>query len=194
MSGRVFPTPMRCGVPGFLLAAVASLFCATPTISADDSPPKSARPGAATESAHAPQPRIQQLIHDLGSPQYTARRAAANELRQIGAEAFDLLYAATDDTDPEVAASANYLLRQIPIRWLQPDDAPDVRSKMRQYGQETETARLLRVQQLARLSRNVAAGVLCRIARYDRSPLISRSAALAIIRPAEKSKSEPSVE
>src|SRR3954470_2951320 len=31
--------------------------------------------------------RIDQLIHDLGSPQFPIRRAAAHELRQIGAEA-----------------------------------------------------------------------------------------------------------
>jgi hypothetical protein len=56
--------------------------------------------------------RIEKLIDELGHPRFTVRRAAANELRRIGPEAFDLLHAATAHTDPEVAASARYLLRQ----------------------------------------------------------------------------------
>jgi tetratricopeptide (TPR) repeat protein len=130
--------------------------------------------------------RIRHLIRDLGSPQYTTRRSAANELRQIGAEAFDLLYAATDDADPEIAASANYLLRQIPVRWIQPDDSNSVRNVMRNYAQETETARLASVDKLDRLADEGGNAALCRIARYDRSPVVSRSAAMAVIRPDEK--------
>ena len=116
------------------------------------------------------QERIQKLIRELGSPRYSARRAAASELRQIGPEAFDPLHAATEDADPEIAASANYLLRQIAVRWVQTDDPAAVRRLLRQYGQEAEAARLQRVEQLARLPQNGGVAALCRIARFDRSP------------------------
>jgi len=135
------------------------------------------------------QQRIQQLIRDLGSPRYTERRAAAKNLRQIGAEAFDLLHAATDDSDPEIAASANYLLRQIDVRWIQPDDSSAVRAVLRQYGQESEAARLQKVEELGNLSDATGVAALCRIARFDRAPVVSRAAAIEIIRPNETSAS-----
>lgn len=183
-----------CWLP---VAVLASCFLSVSVASADEHPGKPSSDDAvssATSGAQQPPAgknpstadRIQHLIRDLGSPQYTTRRSAANELRQIGAEAFDLLYAASDDADPEIAASANYLLRQIPVRWVQPDDSNAVRNVMRNYAQETETARLASVDKLDRLSDDGGNAALCRIARYDRSPLVSRSAAMAVIRPDEK--------
>ncbi len=146
------------------------------------------------QSANARQERIQKRIRELGSPRYAARRAAASELRQIGAEAFDSLHAATEDSDPEIAASASYLLRQIAVRWTQPDDPAAVRAVLRQYGQEAEAARLQRVEQLAELPQNGGLSALCRIARFDRSPVVSRTAALAIIRPKDTSLSRTPID
>ena len=134
---------------------------------------------------------IDDLIRQLGNPRYTVRRAAASELRQIGPEAFDSLHAATDDADPEVAASARYLLRQIAVRWVQNDDSPAVRALLRDFDGRSDESRLSRVQDLARLSNGEGLAGLCRIARFDRSPLVSRRAALALIRPAEHSASPP---
>jgi len=143
----------------------------------------------ALEGTHpAAHPRFRKLA--LHGP----RRAAGTELRQIGSDAFDLLDAATDNSDPEVAASATYLLRQIPVRWVQADDHPLVRAQMRNYGQETEARRLRRVEDLDRLSNGKGIAALSRIARYDRSSLISRTAAMAIIRPAEKSTEQPHID
>ncbi|HEX5471183.1 MAG TPA: tetratricopeptide repeat protein [Lacipirellulaceae bacterium] len=140
----------------------------------------------ANASARPTSEDIQRLVRELGSAQYTTRRAAATELRQMGSEAFDVLFAATDDADPEVAASANYLLKQIPVRWVQPNDPTEVRVAMRQFAQETETVRTQRVDQLDNLEGGAGAAALCRIARFDRSPLVARKAALAIIEPDEK--------
>lgn len=133
------------------------------------------------------EPRVERLVRQLGSPRYTLRRAAANELRQIGPAAFDQLYGATDDTDPEIAASARYLLQQIPIHWTHSDDSPQVRRTMRGYGNRADEDRLLVVEVLSRLSDGQGIAALCRIARFERSPLVSRTAALAIIRPDEQS-------
>ena len=90
--------------------------------------------------------RIQALIRQLGHPRFTVRRSAASELRQIGAEAFDLLHAATDDSDPEVAASARYLLRQIAVRWVHSDDSAAVRALLRDYGQQRDELRVARLE------------------------------------------------
>ena len=43
-------------------------------------------------------------------------------------------HAASSDTDPEVAASARYLLRQITVRWVRSDDPPAVRRLLIDYG------------------------------------------------------------
>src|SRR5690349_15332174 len=188
-----------------LLAAV--VICVLPALTAlsDERPAKPAgagiakagspqKAGTAIEAEKPTKEHIQQLIRDLGSSQYTARRAAATELRQIGAEAYDLLDAATDSADPEVAASANYLLMQIPIRWVQADDHPLVRAAMRNYGQEPEARRLRRVEDLDRLSGGKGVSALCRIARFDHSLLVSKKAAMAIIRPAEKSNEQTHID
>jgi tetratricopeptide (TPR) repeat protein len=138
--------------------------------------------------------RISALIKQLGDPRYTTRRAAATELRQIGPEAFDLLHAATTSSDPEVAASSRYLLRQIAVRWIQSDDSPAVRAVLRDYDQKPDNGRLASVQELAQLADGEGIAGLCRIARFDRSPVVSRTAALAIIRPAMRTASPARVD
>jgi tetratricopeptide (TPR) repeat protein len=162
---------------------------------ADDREPRTAdsRPDSADndpgDKASTGQPiskeRIAELIRQLGSPQFAMRRAAAIELRQIGAEAFDMLNAATDDADLEVASSARYLLRQITVRWVRGEDSAVVRGLLQDYGNRPDETRLEQVETLARLANGDGVAALCRIARFDRSPVVSRSAALEIIRPRE---------
>jgi tetratricopeptide (TPR) repeat protein len=157
------------------------------TVAADASS-KSDR--AAGDAASSEQPatneRIQALIRQLGHARFTIRRSAATELRQIGAEAFDLLNAASNDSDPEVAASARYLLREITVRWVHSGDSAAVRAQLRDYGQQPDERRVARLEGLAKLPNSEGIGALCRIARFDRSPVVSRQAALAIIRPDER--------
>ena len=149
------------------------------------SPPEATVDGgkAPAERPYAIKPKIETLIRQLGSTRYSARRAAANELRQIGPEAFDLLHAASDDSDPEVAASARYLLRQIQVHWIASDDSAAVRRLLKDYGDHSEKVRLKQIDDLAKLRKGEGSAALCRIARFDRSPLLSRVAALAVIRP-----------
>src|SRR4051812_23309706 len=177
-----------CGISSLARADEASIAVAKPAAAAGN--PGS---GASTQPTSQRQ-RVDQLIRDLGSPRYPARRSAANELRQIGAEAFDALHAATENSDPEIAASANYLLRQISVHWVQPEDAPTVRAILRQYGQEADGIRLQRIEQLGRLPQGAGIAALCRITRYDRSPLVSRTAALAVIRPKDATAARPRID
>jgi hypothetical protein len=138
---------------------------------------------ASDSAAVASKEQIDALIRDLGSPAFTKRRAAANELRRIGADAFDALFSATESPDPEIAASAYYLLRQISVRWVQNEDPASVRRILRNFGDSPDEVRESDVLQLGMLPKREGLAALCRIARYDRSPLVSRKAALAIIRP-----------
>jgi len=173
-SGRADDQPSR--VPAAAGIAATQRSAANPSLS------------SANQSATAKK-HIDDLIRQLGNPRFTVRRAAASELRQIGPEAFDALHAATGDADPEVAASARYLLRQITVRWVQNDDSPAVRALLREFDGRSDESRLSRVQDLANLANGEGLAALCRIAHFDRSPLVSRRAALAIIRPAEHAAS-----
>ena len=130
--------------------------------------------------------RIDDLIRQLGSPRFTVRRTAATELDKIGPEAFDQLYAATDSADPEIAASARYLLRQITVRWTRSDDSAKVRQIFRNYGEQDDEEHKRALLQLSDLPEGEGIAGLCRIARFDRSPLISRLAAVAVIMPADR--------
>jgi tetratricopeptide (TPR) repeat protein len=146
-------------------------------------------PLSADDQPDAAKRQIQQLIRQLGDTHFATRRAAAAELRQIGAEAFDQLHEATTDSDLEIAASARYLLRRISVRWMQSTDSPAVRNLLRDYDRQPDNVRLRRVDDLSDLANGEGVAGLCRIARFDRSPIVSRMAALAIIRPEEEADS-----
>ncbi len=153
--------------------------------SGGSSPPLLAADQPPAEQDATPE-RIDQLITQLGSSRYTVRRAAANSLRQIGAEAFDRVQQATDHADPEISASARYLLRKISIRWTSADDPPAVRRLLKNYGSRDKEQRLLILRRLAAFANGHGIASLCRIARFDRSPRLSRLAALKIIEPGGK--------
>jgi tetratricopeptide (TPR) repeat protein len=175
-----------CAAARWVVALVLlflSSTCALVSATAADN--EKAAPGTTTPpvSSKGSRDDVQALIRELGSPRYTARRAAANELRRIGADAFDALFVATEDPDPEVAASAHYLLREIKVRWVENDDPAVVRRLLRGYGEASDEVRLAAVGELSKLAQHEGLAALCRIVRYDRSPLVSRTAALAVIRP-----------
>ena len=64
--------------------------------------PRSPPPKSPSELGrpHSFDARLDDLIQQLGSTQFTVRRSAAGEIRKIGPEAFDRLHAATEDADP----------------------------------------------------------------------------------------------
>lgn len=193
---QLLPHRPRITALGLLFfTALLSLWPAT--LQAAEAVVPSASTAATSAASLTPPPadseHIAQLIQQLGDGRFSVRRTASNELRQIGAEAFDQLHAATESTDPEIAASANYLLRQISIRWVRNDDPPALRSLMRDFGRLSENNRLRRLEQITVLEDGQGIAGLCRIARYDRSPLVSRLAALEVIEP-DDDKQNPPVE
>ena len=164
---------------GAIVLAVAVQAILLGDVRAADSKPAAKQQAA--PSADSLESRLDELIEQLGSPQYSARLAAANEIRKIGPEAFDRLHLATENPDPEIAASANYLLRQIAVRWTRSDDSATVRRLMRGYNNRDDGGRQRVIQGLAALPDGEGVAALCRVARFDRTPLLSRLSAMAIV-------------
>ncbi len=121
--------------------------------------------------------RTPALVAQLGSEKYAERRAAQQELAEIGLVAFDLLLAAREDADPEVAATAQRLLKQMTVRWPRPADSPQVRDLLDLYGRLDEDERAEVIAGLAVLEDREGLAALCRIARFD---LSDRVASLAV--------------
>lgn len=141
---------------------------------------------ATPEQAIAPAPfpereRVAALINQLGKSRYVVRRAAEQELLEIGMAAFDQIDAASKSVDPEIAANCQYLLSQMTVRWTRRDDPPQVAILLEDYAELEDMYRVNAVRQLATLPENMGIAPLCRICRYDRSDIVSQEAALALI-------------
>jgi tetratricopeptide (TPR) repeat protein len=175
-SPRLKPCLIAC------IALLAFALTAGHALAADKAALKSASAAAASPlPAAALDARLDELIEQLGSPQFTVRRSAANEIRKIGPEAFDRLHAATENSDPEIAASASYLLRQIAVRWTRSDDTAAVRRLMRGFSDQEDAERQRNIHSLAEMPGGEGVPALCRVARFDREPRLSRLAAMSII-------------
>ena len=124
---------------------------------------------------------IQTLISQLGDPSYLSRQRAESQLLDLGMVAFPQLQAATENADLEISSRAKYLLSQIRIEWTRPSDSVAVRAIMTRYGDLSPEFRKQKIVQLAQLDDEEGFGALCRIARFDVSPEVTRAAALAIL-------------
>jgi tetratricopeptide (TPR) repeat protein len=125
--------------------------------------------------------RIAELIAQLGDEEYAARQRAQEALIKIGFDAFDALTAAEQSDDPEIALQASYLVRLIRVDWTSEDDPSAIQAILKDYETQSEERRLLRIKQLAELPDELGLEWLCRIVRFEESPVLSKQAALAII-------------
>ncbi|HEV2973246.1 MAG TPA: hypothetical protein VGY55_24985 [Pirellulales bacterium] len=129
--------------------------------------------------------RISILIRQLGDEQYSVRQQAQEELARLGAEAFDQLVAAEQNDDVEIASRAAYLVRLIRIDWVHDSDSPQVKELLKDYDDQPDDARWQRMQQLAESPRDVGLEPLCRLIRFERSPLLSKQGAILVLRQPE---------
>jgi tetratricopeptide (TPR) repeat protein len=125
---------------------------------------------------------VKKLIAELGSDEYAVRRRAEEQLIRLGPEAFDELKAAEDSDDLEIADRVRYIVQRMRVQWIHPEDAPDVRRLLTRYGDLSEDNRGERITKLAALPDGGGLAALCRIARYDASPMAARRAALAMLK------------
>jgi tetratricopeptide (TPR) repeat protein len=125
--------------------------------------------------------RIGVLIQHLGDKEYAVRQRAHQELARLGFAAFDALSDAEQSDDIEIATQARYLVRLIRADWTNDNAPPQVRQLLRNYDVQNEAARLACMKSLLDLPNDSGLEWLCRLVRFEQSPVLSKQAALLII-------------
>jgi Tfp pilus assembly protein PilF len=139
-------------------------------------------PAAKAESAEQElDARIQSLIQQLGAAQYATRERAQAELRRLGLTAFDALYEAQKHDDIEISLRAQYLVRSLTVDWAHEDDPIEVKGILRNYGEKDIKQRRSLMDELRKLPDGAGVPALARLARFERSPELSKRAALLIM-------------
>lgn len=139
-------------------------------------------PGADTPpAAEALQQQASNLIRQLGDDDFATREAAEAKLVQMGLEVFDVLHAAQNNNDPEIALRARHLVRSMSVRWFADDDPPEVVKILRGYGDQTDDERKSRMVRLAALPQQEGVVALCRLARFETVDVLSKYAALLVL-------------
>jgi tetratricopeptide (TPR) repeat protein len=125
--------------------------------------------------------RIAGLIQHLGDKDYPVRQRAQQELARLGFVAFDALSDAEQSDDIEIATQAKYLVRLIRADWTNDNAPPQVKQLLRNYDFQNETSRLACMKSLVDLPGDSGLEWLCRLVRFEQSPVLSKQAALLII-------------
>jgi tetratricopeptide (TPR) repeat protein len=136
---------------------------------------------AAGAEGDAAQQKITRLIEQLGDSQFAVRQRAQQELIKLGFDAFDALSDAENNDDPEIAMQAAYLVRLVRAEWTREGDPRQIQQILKDYDIQPEDRRLLRIKQLAELPGDEGLDWICRLVRFEKSPLLSKQSALAII-------------
>jgi tetratricopeptide (TPR) repeat protein len=131
--------------------------------------------------AEAPQQSVDELIQQLGSDQYAQRRRAEEELMRLGPSIHDQLKLAEQNDDLEIAERAKYILQSMRVEWIQPQDSQEVRRALSRFGDLSADEKESRIRVLSELPKGQGLPALCRIARLDHVPKISRKAAIALL-------------
>jgi tetratricopeptide (TPR) repeat protein len=131
-----------------------------------------------TEQTHQ---RIERLIEQLGHEDYLVRERAQAELAELSFEAFDALSAATTHEDLEIAARARYLLRLMRVQWTTESDPPEVKKLLAGYELLDRKTKLSRIRSLAGVAQGQGIPALCRLVRYEKSPVLSKRAAMELL-------------
>ncbi len=125
--------------------------------------------------------QIALLIEQLGDRQFAVRQRAQQQLMKLGFDAFDALVEAENHEDPEVAMQAGYLVRQIRSGWTQESDPRPIQEILKNYELQNDDERLAKIKELAALPDDGGLKWLCRLVRFEKSPQLSKQAALAIM-------------
>ena len=154
------------------VAMLISLFCA-PVWSQVTSESK----GSADELGG----HIASLIEQLSDPNYSRRLRAQADLERIGVLALDQLHAASFHPDPQIAATARYVVQSHQFSWSWDTDPVSVRQILTQYG-AADSDKSVFIDQLQRLEHDEGFGALCRLVRYETKSGLAKRAALLLMR------------
>ena len=136
---------------------------------------------ALPQSKSALRQRIDGLVEKLGDDDYHVRRAAQEQLARLGFGAFDALSEAEHHKDAEVAARARYLLRLLQVDFVDKNDSPRVKKILERYRSRSTPDKIKKMRALADLPKGEGLAALCRLVRFQRSLLLSKHAAAAIL-------------
>ncbi len=138
--------------------------------------------GRDPESLESTERTIARLIGELGADEFVRREEAQQRLLDIGLQAFDALAEAQDNADIEIAERARYILRSLRFAWVEEEEDEAVRDAVRDYDTSSISERRSRIERLGLFPSTVSSGALARIVRFEREPLLSKQAALAVMR------------
>lgn len=134
-----------------------------------------------TSDEAAAERQLSEWIEQLGDPQFAVRQRAQEQLIKLGFEAFDALVEAEQHEDPEVAMQAGYLVRQIRSGWTRDSDPRQIQEILKDYEVQSDEQRLAKINELAALDNDAGLKWLCRLVRFEKSPVLSKRTALAIM-------------
>jgi tetratricopeptide (TPR) repeat protein len=160
------------------IALVVCGICATGLGQTNDAAKPRTAPAAATGDLAV---RIDRLIEQLGDPRFTVRERAQQELAEIGGAAFDALTAAQGHRDLEIVARSRQLVQSMRIEVARESDTAEIRKLLADYDAQTDAVRRQRIGVLAAKSQAEGLAPLCRVVRYERSVLLSKQAAVAVM-------------
>ena len=138
-------------------------------------------PTAPKPQEPAPAQRIDKLIRQLGSKDYYSRQQAQDELAKMGFEALEALDAATTNDDLEIASRVKYLLRLMRVEWISASDPESVKACLRNYENLDGQSREIQMRRLASLPSFMGVTALCRLVRFEKSSLLSKTAASILL-------------
>jgi Flp pilus assembly protein TadD len=125
--------------------------------------------------------RVARWIEDLGHPAFAVRERAEADLLAQGFAAFDALSVAEESADLEISQRARFLLRSMTAHWVRESDPPAVHKILDEYEQKSDQQRADAMERLALMPDDAGVSALCRLARYEKSPLLSKRAALEVM-------------
>ena len=123
-----------------------------------------------------------QHIELLNSPNFTKRRFARNKLNQMRERAYDALFEAQHHADTEIRLAVREILGNVQIQWTHKGDPEVILGIMKDFPKKNLHERKAIVSQLSRLDESWDCWVLVRIVRFDASEVISKWAALSLMK------------
>ena len=163
------------------VTVVLCLWLAAGAAAAEKPPLAKPAPEKAAAGPASSSDDLQRLVQQLGNKDYFLRQQAEQRLAKLGFEAFDVLGEAAESEDLEIAARARRLLALLRIQWADKNDPPAVKLALREYELQNADGRRAQMTVLAGLPGAAGVPALCRLVRYEKSPLLAKHAAILLL-------------
>lgn len=126
--------------------------------------------------------QILHWIEQLGSESFSERLEAQGKLERIGADALDFLRAATEHSDPQIAAQARFMVQSGKFTQDTLNAPFELRKILDVFDSSNNDGKVAQIRSLNLLDHNLGVRPLCRIARLESHPQIAKFAALELMR------------